>query len=193
MAKARWNMSAASLNAASDKDFVVTGQQVQIHVDPNDISRWTDRTEAEPMSRRLIAGAVIFPVVLATGVTALLLRRRVLRIWREGEAEVFSVVDTHHSALAPLSHTVRAVAVAGHDRRLVTVCLPGKLPRPQKGEALWLIHPRGKPMSSIAAAAFEGGAPRSAGLDAALPEGPRRAPVRRRLFSEPDSPTVLDS
>jgi hypothetical protein len=140
------------------KDTVRTGDTVQIRVDPEDPTRWTDHTEAEPLGRRLIAGAVIFPTVLATGLWAALMHRRILRTWRDGEAEAYSVVDMRHTALAPLSHAVRGVTATGRDRRLVLVYLPGKHPRPEPGEVIWFIHPRGKPSASIAAPTIEGSA-----------------------------------
>jgi hypothetical protein len=145
-----------ALYSQNDTDYIVTGHSVELHVDPNDPTRWTNRTEPEPIARRLIAGAVIFPIALATALWAFLSRRRILRTWREGEAEAYSVVDTRHSALAPLSHSVRAVSVTGQDRRIISVFISGKHPRPQSGDVLWLVHPRGKPAASIAAIAYEG-------------------------------------
>ena len=85
----------------------------------------------------------------------LLLRRRLLRLWRDADAVLFSVVDTRHTALAPLSHTVRCVSAVGRDPTIVTVFLPTRFPRPQPGELLWLIHRPGKPKSAIAASAYE--------------------------------------
>jgi hypothetical protein len=144
-----------SLNYETDHDFVVNGQTVQLHVNPNDPSEWTDRTTAEPIARRLIAGAVVIPAALATGFAALFGHRRMLRIWREGQSSAYSVYDTRHSALAPLSHAVRCVSAQGQGDDLVTVYLPTKLPRPNAGDVLWLIQLAGKPSAAIAAQAFE--------------------------------------
>jgi hypothetical protein len=143
------------LKYETDHDFVVIGQTVPLHVDPGDPSQWTDRTEAEPIARRLIAGAVVIPAMLATGFAALLGQRRRMKIWRDGIASAYSVYETRTSALAPLSHAVRCVSAQGGGDDLVTVYLPGKVQRPQTGEVLWLIQLAGKPNAAIAARAFE--------------------------------------
>jgi hypothetical protein len=139
----------------STNDFITTGEMVQIHVDPNDTSVWTDRTAPEPLARRLIAGAIIIPAVMITIAGALLLRRRVLRVWRDADAALYSVVETRYSALAPLSHTVQCVLANQRDPTVVVVHVPARFPRPQPGELLWLIHRAGKAKGAIAACAFE--------------------------------------
>jgi hypothetical protein len=126
-----------------------------LHVNPNDPTDWTDRKEPESLVHRLIAGTVIIPAALITALAAIFLRQRVLRVWREGPSFLYTVVDTRYSALAPLSHSVRCVVSTGRDSTIITVHLPTKLPRPQHGEVLWLIHPQGKPKAAIAARAFE--------------------------------------
>jgi hypothetical protein len=141
--------------ALTSNDFIINGHTVLLHVNPNDPTDWTDRQQPEPLGRRLIAGAVVIPAALITALAALILRRRVLRAWRDGEPALFTVVETRHSALAPLSHTVLCVAAVGRDRTVVTVYLPSKFPRPQAGEVLWLIHRPGKAKAAIAATAFE--------------------------------------
>jgi hypothetical protein len=134
---------------------VTVGHKVQIRVDPNDPTDWTDREQPEPLARRLIAGAVIVLAALVTALAALLLHWRVVRVWREGQAFLYTVVDTRYSALAPLSPAARCVDNTGRDSTIITVHLPMRLPRPQPGEVLWLIHPEGKPTAAIAASAFE--------------------------------------
>ena len=139
----------------SSNDFITTGETVLLHVDPNDPSAWTDRTVPEPLARRLIAGTVIIPAVLITLLAALILRRRLLHVWRTAEAALYTVVETRHSALAPLSHTVCSVLANGRDPTVIVVYLPAKFPRPQPGEVLWLIRRPGKSKTAIAACAFE--------------------------------------
>ena len=126
-----------------------------LHVDPSDPTDWTDRKEPEPLLRRIIAGVVIIPAALVTALAAWFARRRLLAIWRDGDAELFSVVESKYSALAPLSHTVRCVPATGRDPTVVTVYLPARYPRPQTGEVMWLLHRRGKLQPAIAVRAFE--------------------------------------
>lgn len=128
---------------------------IKLHVNPNDLSDWTDRQQPEPLIRRLIAGAVIIPAAAATAFAAWWLRRRLLGIWRDSDAGLFGVVESRYSALAPLSHTLRCVSVLGRDSTIVTVYLPSKYARPKQGDVIWLLHRRGKPKPAIAASAFE--------------------------------------
>jgi hypothetical protein len=141
--------------ALSSNDFITTGQTVSLHVDPNDTSVWTDRTEPEPLGHLLIAGWVIIPAVTITAAGALLLRRRLLSVWRGSDAALYNVLSVRYSALAPLSHTVSCVVATGRDPTIVTVYLPSRFPRPQPGEVLWLLRRSGNSKSAIAACAFE--------------------------------------
>jgi hypothetical protein len=135
--------------------YVTHGETVQLHIDPNRPTEWTDKTAPDPIAQRLIVGGVILPVVIAAGLAAWWMRRRVVRLWTHVEASAYSVVYVGTSALAPLSHTVRCVTVTGRDDTLLTVYLPARFPRPKTGDVLWLLHPPGKSRSCIAAAAFE--------------------------------------
>jgi hypothetical protein len=151
-----WNNENVSVDGTlATNDFFTIGQSVPLRVDPNDTSVWTDRTVPEPLGRRLIAGAVVIPAVLITVAAALLLRRRLLALWRNGEAQLYAVVEAKYSALAPLSHTVGCVIAAGRDPTVITVYLPARFQRPKAGDLLWLIRRPGKPKPAIAASAFE--------------------------------------
>jgi hypothetical protein len=144
-----------TLTVSPDSKFIYPTEQVKLHVNPNDTSEWTDRTEPEALGRRMIAGVVIGPVLAATIATAIFLRRRVMRIWQDGIAAPFSVEGVGHSALAPLSYAVRCAPFEERSRRLVTVFLPARVSKPRIGDVLWLIHPRGKSQAAIAAVAYE--------------------------------------
>ena len=149
------NVSDVILSDTSTISYVQPGQVIPLHVDPGDPTIWTDRTQPEPLGRRLVAGAIVVPAALAMLATALLLRLRVLRTWRHAAAQASVVVGSHSSALAPWSHAVDCATIHGRDARVVTVYLPGRLPRPGKGQVMWLLHPPGKPSASIAVAAYE--------------------------------------
>jgi hypothetical protein len=140
---------------SGQEDNIYIGQRIQLRMDPNDPSIWTDRMEPEPIGHRLIAGTVILPILAGTLVTTWLLRRRVLAAWQNSEAREYAVVDSVHSALAPLSHTVRCEPIMGHDRRLVTVYLPGRFAKPAPGEILWLLYPPGHAKAAVAAVAYQ--------------------------------------
>jgi hypothetical protein len=151
-----WKDQAINVEGSlTSNDFITTGETVQLRVDPNDTASWTDRTVPESLAHRLIAGAVIIPAVLITIIAALILRRRLLNLWQNAEAALYTVVVTRHSALAPLSHTVNCVLGTGRDPTIIVVYVPARFPRPQPGEVLWLIRPPGKSKTAIAACAFE--------------------------------------
>lgn len=149
------NIDDVVLDITNGVDFIHPGQIVPIRVNPNDPTEWTDHKTAEPMAHRLIAASVILPISLFTLLAALLLRFRILRIWKDGPAMPYSVDTVQRSALAPLSHTVRCIPLEARQKRIVNVCLPGRLPKPVNGDIIWLIHPRGKSNAAIAAAAYE--------------------------------------
>jgi Protein of unknown function (DUF3592) len=144
-----------TLASIPSNGYFHNGEKILLHVDPDDPTVWTDALEAEPVALRLITGIVIILAALITAAAALIARRGLLRLWRDGEAALYSVVETRHSALAPLSHTVRCVSSIGRDRTVVTVYLPTRFPRPQAGDVLWLIRRSGKSKSAVAARAFE--------------------------------------
>jgi hypothetical protein len=139
-----------------DSGYVTVGNTVPIHVNPDDLSDWTDSDSAEPMTRRTIAGMLIVPVAALAALTAVLRRQRFLRTWRDGRAEPFQVVDSRQSSLAPRSHAIRCASSEGRDQSLVTVFVPNDRGNPQPGDVLWLIHPPGKPKSALAAMAYLG-------------------------------------
>lgn len=143
-----------SVSGALDS-FITNGETVVLHVNAADPTEWTFRSQADPLNSRLSAGAIIAVAAVATAVTALLLRRRVLRVWRNAAAIAYTVVDTRHSALAPLSHAVRCTMMTGRNTRLLTVYLPGRLPRPASGEVLWLLHPPSRASAAIAVKAYQ--------------------------------------
>jgi len=143
------------LNITNGTDYIHPGQIVPIRVNPNDPTEWTDLKQAQPMAHRLIAASVILPISLFTLLAALLLRFRILRIWKDGPAVPYSVDTVQRSALAPLSHTVRCIPAQVGQKRIVNVCLPGRLSKPVNGDIIWLIRPRGKSNAAIAAAAYE--------------------------------------
>jgi len=145
-----------SLVPRDDRDFVIIRSTVILHVDPSDPAKWTNRSEPEPILRRMIGGEiVVLPILAATLVLALFARRRVLRFWRAEPAALFAVEHVRTGPIAPLSHAVNCAPLSGRDRRTTTIYLPGSYRKPQPGELLWLIHPAGSTSGAIAAAVYE--------------------------------------
>jgi hypothetical protein len=143
-----------TLNMPSGQ-FIHPGQIIPIHVNPNDPSEWTDLVKAQSLAWRLVAASVIIPIFAATLATTVILRHKIIRTWREGVTMAYSVEGVQRSALAPLSHTVRCMPLEGRQARIVTVYLPGRLPKPAVGDILWLICAPNHHVGTVAAIAFE--------------------------------------
>jgi hypothetical protein len=120
--------------------FLVVGRTLPIRVDKNDPSVWTDRHEVRPWSRELTVPLMFLPVIAALLVVALLVRRKILRIWQSGRPIAGTVVDLRHSAWAPRSRVVRYTIAHPTDRRIFSTLVP-KREVPARGEAIQLLHP----------------------------------------------------
>jgi hypothetical protein len=140
---------------AGREEFIVVGQTVKLHIDPDNPTRWTAYMQTPPLGLRLVTFGVEFPVALLVLAVALWQRSRVLKIWHSGTAQRCIVVDTRQTALAPRSIAVRCTPEAQRDRRVVTVVLPPRLGKPNAGDGIWLIFPPGKFKSPLPAAAYE--------------------------------------
>jgi hypothetical protein len=118
---------------------VTTGDTMPIRVHPDNPAIWTDEQEVPPLLRQLIAPMILLPAVLIVAAVGWLMHRRILGVWREGEVTGAIVVETRQSAIAPLSQQVRCTPAAGGDRRLISVFVPNRLGRLQKGDPIRLI------------------------------------------------------
>jgi hypothetical protein len=128
---------------------------VPIKINPDKPTKWTDLSETPPLGPVFLSAGMIFPFVLACGVTSYFLRRRVLGIWRNGVASLYAVELTTQTALAPKSRVVLCRAVDARTTRLIRVTVPRSVFDARPGDLLWLIHPHNKPHAAIAAVAYE--------------------------------------
>jgi hypothetical protein len=143
---------------------VITGPQdpVTLRVDPDDPDHWTDRTNSPPLTgRQFIGAAVGLPVVAVLTLLAMVRRRAMLDVWRNGPASPALVLGTGQTPVAPRSRAVRCTAADSTDKRVFTVYVPAeRAGHVAQGDALWVIHPPAKPQPAYAAAWFERGNPR---------------------------------
>ena len=58
-------------------------------------------------------------------------------------------------SLAPLSRAVACVLSDGSDKRVITVYVPQRVAKLNKGDAITLVVPPGNPGRSLAAAAYQ--------------------------------------
>jgi len=129
-------------------EFIRTHDRVSIHVDPADPSRWTALMEAPPLSRQLLATWITLPVALVLLMMAAVLRGRLLRLWRDGQAESALVLHSQHSALAPLSRMVRCTPADESDTRVFSVFVPQRRGVPQRGHPIWIIRSGNRAMAA---------------------------------------------
>lgn len=129
-------------------EFIRTHDHVSIHVDPAEPSRWTALMEVPPLSRQLLATWITLPVALALLAMAAVLRGRLLRLWRDGQAESALVLHSQHSALAPLSRMVRCTPADESDTRVFSVFVPQRRGVPQRGQPMWIIRSGNRAMAA---------------------------------------------
>src|SRR5688572_11050792 len=79
------------------------GQEMQIRFDPNDPTRWTNRTEMAGWGTELVIPLSLVPIIALLLALAIWQRMRVLRIWRNGQPVQGVVHELRHTAIAPLS------------------------------------------------------------------------------------------
>jgi hypothetical protein len=137
--------------------FARVGEVLPIHVDPNDVSRWTELTEAEPWSKELRMVYVLSALFALLLAMTMLKRRGVLRVWRDQPLMPAVVLEARHTAIAPASRLIRFTLSEGDDRRVHSTLMPARAGVPEQGETLWLICPPEKPSRAIVAELYAEG------------------------------------
>jgi len=124
-----------------DQTTPVTGQKINIRIDPDDPQRWTDLAEPRPLAGYLIGPALMVAIVPITLVTAWMIRRRFARTWAGGAVQAAVVVDRLQSAMAPMAQTIRCRFRDKPERRLLVVYLPRSFAKVQRGDVVWVLVP----------------------------------------------------
>ena len=119
--------------------FWRVGQDMDVRVDPNDLSRWTTRTEMAGWGTELVIPLSLLPLILLFAIIAIWQRQRVLNVWRYGWPVHGVVLELRHTAIAPLSRVVRYSIPELHDKRIFTTLIPNKDGVPLVGETILLI------------------------------------------------------
>jgi hypothetical protein len=127
---------------------------VPIFIDPRHPWRWTARTEPTSLIHEMLSAMILVPFAIVLFALALLRRRQVLAIYRNGDTMLAEVVGVSHSAAAPLSRFLRCAVDSIPQARVVKVLLPTHR-SPDVGQPLWLIAPPNKIEQAIPAALFE--------------------------------------
>lgn len=132
------------------RELLGPGMVVTLYVDPNDPSRFTDRTEVA-WRDDLFVLLLIAPVVALMLLVAIIRRAMALRTWRQGEAMAAVVVETRQAAAAPMSRLVRYTLRDVKDNRVFSTFIPTRAGMLQPGEEFWVVGGRG---SAVVAALY---------------------------------------
>jgi hypothetical protein len=120
--------------------YLKVGQPLAIRVARNDPEAWTDRQEVVPWWRELAISLMFLPLIAGLLIGAMLVRQRILNVWRNGVPIEGTVVELRHSAWAPLSRVVRYSLASSSDRRIFNALAPTKT-APAKGDTIQLLAP----------------------------------------------------
>ncbi len=134
-------------------EFLVVGNTLHIHVNPNDPEEWTVLTEVTPVSDYVIGGLLVLGALLLLIVVGGVLQRRILNVWRRGAPIHAVVLESRHSAMAPRSCAVRCTPIAENDVRVFNVYVPSRLTALGVGDPLWVLAAPGS-TRAVAAAWF---------------------------------------
>jgi hypothetical protein len=134
---------------------IAIGQIVPIRVDPNNPSRWTYRAEPASLAQSLFIGLALLPILPLLIIVAAIKRKKLLRIWQQGEAVVGIVADRRQTPIAPRTYAIRCSLRDHRDKRLHTVYVPRGGTTLNPGDPIWLLIPRQRGAKAVAAAWFE--------------------------------------
>jgi hypothetical protein len=130
---------------------VKIGGELEIKFDPNQPSRWTDRTEPLSWPAELVIPLSLLPIVILLLGMAAFRRSQVLKVWREGELVQGIVHEVRHSAIAPRSRLVRYTIPEVADHRIFSALIPTSTGIPEEGETLEIIAIPNVPQRSVVA------------------------------------------
>jgi hypothetical protein len=142
-------------NLPSGAGVLKIGGEIEIKIDPNQPSRWTDRTEAHSWAADLVIPLSLLPIILLLLAIALLRRSQVLRIWRNGDLVQGIVHDLRHSAMAPRSRLVRFTIPDLANSRIFSTLIPTSLGIPHEGDTIPIVAMPETPERSVAAQLYE--------------------------------------
>lgn len=128
------------------------GEDIPIHVDPEDPNRWTARNEPPSLVVSLFPALICLFFVILAFIAAWMRRRSVLRIWRDAPAVPAVAVEWQHNALAPRSFSAKcSLAEPTQDRTLFQVIVPAAAAQRSKaadGQLIVLVPEHGQRMAA---------------------------------------------
>jgi hypothetical protein len=139
---------------AGRKEPIYIRSTIPVIIDPATPTRWTAQLQPPSLPQELLPAMLLIPFVVVPLLVAAFNRRRVLRIYRDGEPLLATVVSAGQSAAAPGSRLIRCALHAPGDARIIKTVLPARK-TPPAGQPLWLIAPSNRPQQALPAALFE--------------------------------------
>jgi hypothetical protein len=124
-----------------DAGWLEVGSTIPIHVDPANPERFTARQHPAQLLPHLVAGLLMLPLVAVAGGVAAWRRRKLLHLWQTGELLPAVVIRATGVAVAPSARAVECTATDNDDTQIRRAFLPAALgvPRPARGDLIWLI------------------------------------------------------
>lgn len=128
------------------------GSTVEIRVDPQNPDVWAVVHKVPPLLTALATGLVVAAIALIPLLLAIVLRRRILKTWRDGGAREAAILSSQTTALAPGAWAAQCAWIedegaplAPHDRTIFRVFIPKRLrPTQEEGQtAMVLALPKG--------------------------------------------------
>ena len=131
---------------------VRVGDDIRLHIDPNDPLNWTIRDEVPPLPLAMIGPILVLPVALLCGLISLVGRSKTLKTYQHGSLVDATVSTNKQTPLAPRSRAIRCSLTTGS--RMMEVFVPRPAAQLNEGDTVQVILPpgRGRP---LAAAWFE--------------------------------------
>lgn len=132
---------------------VSLGDMVPLRVNPDDLSQWTDLTEAPPWAVQFTGAYMVLPIWLLGCLGAVWRRSQILATYRDGQQQIATVVGTRKPASAPGSQMIRFTLDEGDDDRVYQCFWPTRLGKLAVDDAIELIVPA-NPTLAVPAKAY---------------------------------------
>lgn len=122
-----------------------------IRVDPENPDIWANRTDMPSVAEKMMGVAIMLGVALVCAVVTLLLRRRWIALWVDGDRINARIVGQSSSALAPHSVVLSCAVRVGKTERPLLVYVPQKMAPAAEGQAIELVvsHDRSRALAVI--------------------------------------------
>lgn len=121
------------------EDFIEVGSTILVHIDPSNPHSWTGVTAPAHIEEELLGAVMVLPAALAAFAVSLMIRSRLLRVWRDGQAIDAVLLESRPTAIAPRLRSLRCVPADGKNSRVVSVYAPSPLLHLNPGDHLWLL------------------------------------------------------